>query len=115
MRALDLFKGRHFDRESIVLCVLWYLTYKLSSRDSVPMMAERGVEVTHTRILRSVQRFVPAFEQRWSRYSRPVGWSWRCDETYTKVMGRLTASLHRKRLAREIFGEGELWLRDVFD
>jgi hypothetical protein len=28
---------------------------------------------------------------------------------------QITASLHRKRLAREIFGEGELWLRDVFD
>jgi hypothetical protein len=34
MRALDLFKGRHFDREIIVLCVLWYLRYKLSSRDT---------------------------------------------------------------------------------
>jgi hypothetical protein len=27
----DLFKGRHFDREIIVLCVRWYLRYKLSS------------------------------------------------------------------------------------
>jgi transposase-like protein len=42
MRALDLFKGRHFDREIIVLCVRWYLRYKLSSRDLVQMMAERG-------------------------------------------------------------------------
>ena len=25
----DLFKGRHFDREIIVLCVRWYLRYKL--------------------------------------------------------------------------------------
>jgi transposase-like protein len=46
MRALNLFKGRHFDREIIVLCVGWYLTYKLSSRDLVQMMAERGIEVT---------------------------------------------------------------------
>ncbi|HTF64804.1 MAG TPA: hypothetical protein VK638_19160, partial [Edaphobacter sp.] len=51
-----LFKGRHFDREIIVLCVRWYLTYKLSSRDLVQMMAERGIEVTHTTILRWVQR-----------------------------------------------------------
>ena len=27
----------------------------------------------------------------------------------------LTASLHRKRLARDSFGEGEQWLRGVFD
>jgi transposase-like protein len=90
MRVLDLFKGRHFDREIIILCVRWYLTYKLSSRDLVQMMAERGIEVTHTTILRWVQRFVPEFEKRWSQYSRPVGRSWRCDETYIKVKGRWT-------------------------
>jgi transposase-like protein len=59
MRALDFFKGLHFDREIIVLCVRWCLTYKLSSRDLVQMMAERGIEVTHATILRWVQHFVP--------------------------------------------------------
>ena len=68
----------------------WYLRYKLSSRDLVQMMAERRVEVTHTTILRWVQRFVPEFEKRWSQYARPVGRSWRCDETYIKVKGRWT-------------------------
>ena len=87
MRALGLFKGRHFDREISVLCVRWYLTYKLSSRDLVQMMAERGIEVTRKTILRRVQRFVPEFERRWNRYSRRVGRSWRCDETYIKVKG----------------------------
>src|SRR5881628_2124725 len=33
LRAPDLFKGWHFDREIIVLCVRWYLSFKLSSRD----------------------------------------------------------------------------------
>lgn len=41
--VLDLFKGRHFDREVIVLCVRWYLSFKLSSRDLVQMMSERGI------------------------------------------------------------------------
>jgi putative transposase len=27
--AKALFKGRHFDQEIIVLCVRWYLTFKL--------------------------------------------------------------------------------------
>jgi hypothetical protein len=27
----------------------------------------------------------------------------------------VTASLHRKRLAHDSFGEGEMWLRGVFD
>ena len=43
--AQDLFKGRHFDQEIIILCVRWYLTFKLSSRDLVQMMAERGITV----------------------------------------------------------------------
>src|ERR1700761_323511 len=88
MRVVDLFKGRHFGQEIIVLCVRWYL--KLSSRDLVQMMAERGIALTHTTILRWVQRFVPEFEKRWRQYSRPVGRSWRCDETYIKVKGRWT-------------------------
>lgn len=39
----ELFKGRHFEREIIILCVRWYLRFKLSSRDLVEMMAERGL------------------------------------------------------------------------
>jgi putative transposase len=80
----ELFKGRHFDQEIIVLCVRWYLTFKLSSRDLVQMMAERGISLTHTTILRWVQRYVPEFEKRWNRYARPVGDSWRVDETTSK-------------------------------
>ena len=37
----QLFEGRHFDREVIILCVRWYLRFKLSLRDLVEMMAER--------------------------------------------------------------------------
>ena len=69
----DLFKGRHFDRQVIILCVRWYLGYKLSSRDLVEMMGERGIELAHTTILRWVQRYVPEFEKRWSRYARAGG------------------------------------------
>jgi hypothetical protein len=31
----ELFEGFHFDREIIVLCVRWYLRFKLSFRDLV--------------------------------------------------------------------------------
>src|SRR3954463_3567503 len=86
----ELFKGLHFDHEVVILCVRWYLSYKLSSRDLVNMMGERSVELAHTTILRWVQRYVPEFEKRWNRYARTVGGSWRCDETYIKVNGRWT-------------------------
>src|ERR1035437_8650209 len=84
----DLFAGRHFDRDVIILCVRWYLSYKLSFRDLVEMMDERGLRLSHTTIMRWVQRYAPEFEKRWARFARKVGRSWRVDETYLKVRGR---------------------------
>ena len=51
------------------------------------MMADRGITLTHTTILRWVQQYLQEFEKRWSCYARPVGGSWRMDETYIKVRG----------------------------
>src|ERR1700684_2908483 len=84
----ELFKGRHFDREIIVLCVRWYLRYKLSFRDLAEMMGERGLSLAHTTIMRWIQRYVPEFERRWNRFARPVGPSWRVDEPYVKIRGK---------------------------
>ena len=50
-------------------------------------MAERGVVVSHTTIMRWVIRYAPEFEKRWSRFSRSVGCSWRVDETYIAIKG----------------------------
>ena len=83
----ELFKGRHFDQEIVVLCVRWYLSFKLRYRDLVAIMGERGIFLAHSTILRWVQHYTPEFEKRWRRYARPVGGSWRCDETYIKVQG----------------------------
>ena len=46
----ELFAGRHFNRDVIILCVRWYLRFKLSLRDLVDMMAERGLSLAHTTI-----------------------------------------------------------------
>ncbi len=73
----ELFEGRHFEREIIILCVRWYLRFKLSLRDLVEMMAERGLSMAHTTIMRWVQRYAPEFEKRWRRYAQAVGQSWR--------------------------------------
>src|SRR6266478_802753 len=68
----ELFKGRHFDREIVILCVRWYLRFKLSLRDLVEMMAERGLSMAHTTIMRWVQRYAPEFEKRWRRFARTL-------------------------------------------
>ncbi|WP_375542633.1 IS6 family transposase [Paraburkholderia sp. CNPSo 3272] len=89
MKSLDeLFAGRHFDRDVIILCVRWYLRYKLSLRDLVEMIAERGLSLALTTILRWVRRFAPEFVKRWNRLGRPTGQSWRVDETYLKLRGK---------------------------
>jgi hypothetical protein len=45
-----MYRRRSFDADIIELCVRWYITYRLSYRDLLAMMAERGVEVSHTTI-----------------------------------------------------------------
>jgi transposase-like protein len=94
-RLAELFASRHFDREVITLCVRWYLRFKLSLRDLVEMMAERGLSLAHTTIMRWVQRYTPEFEKRWDRYALAVGQSWRVDETYVKIkdQGQLELSV----------------------
>lgn len=84
----ELFGGRHFDRETIILCVRWYLRYKLALRDLVQMMAERGLSLAHTTILRWLRRYTPEFVKRWNRFATPAGRSWRVDETYMKIRGK---------------------------
>lgn len=80
-----IYRQRAFDAEIIQLCVRWYITYRLSYRDLVEIMAERGIKVAHSTILRWVTRYVPEFEKRWNRFSKAVGTSWRVDETYLKI------------------------------
>lgn len=82
-----IYRGRRIAVETIELCVRWYLTYRFSYRDLSAMMAEQGVIVSHSTILRWEQRYVPEYERRWSRFARPVVESWRMDETELKVRG----------------------------
>jgi transposase-like protein len=46
----ELFEGRHFDREIIILCGRVYVRFKLSFRDVVEMMAERGAHDLRHRV-----------------------------------------------------------------
>ena len=89
LRNIDkLFEGRHFDREAIALCFHWYLRYKLSLRDLVEMMSERGLSLAHTTIMCWVNRFTPEFVKRENRVATAAGRWWRVDETYVKIRGK---------------------------
>ena len=45
------------------------------------MMAQRGVSGMPSTIPRWVQHYAPDIEKNWNRFVRPVGGSWRVDET----------------------------------
>jgi hypothetical protein len=62
-RMEELFEGRHFAGDVIILCVRWYLRFKLSLRDLVEMMADRSLSMAHTTIMRWVQHYAPEFEK----------------------------------------------------
>ena len=82
------FKGHRFEKDIILTCVRWYLAYPLSYRNLEEMMEERGIEVNHSNIYRWVQKFTPQLEATFRKgKKRPVGKSWRMEETYIKVNG----------------------------
>jgi putative transposase len=83
-----VFKGRHFDRSVVLLCVRWYLAYSLSLRDLEEMMAERGISVDHATIHRWVVRYSPELLERFNRRKRAVSRKWHVDKTYLKVRGQ---------------------------
>jgi transposase-like protein len=72
----------------ILMCVRWYVAYSLSLRNLEEMMAERGIEVDHSSMHRWLIKLAPLFEKAFRRYKRPVGKSWRMDETYGRSGGQ---------------------------
>ena len=96
------FKGHRFEKTIILLCVRWYLAYPLSYRNLEEMMEERGVRVDHSNIYRWVRKFAPQLEAAFRNgRKRPVGKSWRVDETYIKIKGQW------KYLYRAVDREGQ--------
>jgi hypothetical protein len=51
------------------------------------VMAERGLSIAHTTIMRWVHHCAPEFERRWNHFAQPAEDSWRVDETYVKICG----------------------------
>jgi putative transposase len=61
--------------------------YPLSLRHLEEMMAERGVSVDHSTVHRWAIKLLPVLEKAFRRRKRPVGKSWRMNETYIRVKG----------------------------
>src|SRR5258708_40155025 len=80
-------KCLHYPVDVILMCVRWYVSYGLSLRNLEEMMAERGITVDHSTLHRWAIKLLPVLEKTFDSRKRPVGKSWRMDETYIKVNG----------------------------
>ena len=83
-----LFRKRWFADDSIIQCVNWYLRFKVSYRDLSEIMRQLGVSVAPSTILRWVIRYSIVLADSMRPLEKPVGRSWRCDQTYIKVGGQ---------------------------
>lgn len=82
------FKWKHFSGELILLNVRCYCSYGLSYRNLVEMMEDRGLDLTHTTIMRWVHQYAPEINKRIRPHLKRTNKSWRVDETYIKVKGK---------------------------
>ena len=67
------------------------------------MMAERGLSLAHTTIMRWLHIIMrPEFERRWNSVcTRSAGDSWRVDETYVKIRGKVGLLRGRRAVDRD--------------
>ncbi|MCK5520044.1 MAG: IS6 family transposase [Candidatus Marinimicrobia bacterium] len=89
MNSKNPFKWRYYEKEIIFLNVRWSLRYPLSYRNLEEMMQERGLSVDHSTIYRWVQHYTPEMKKRSRKYLRQSNDSYRIDETYIKVRGKM--------------------------
>ncbi|OTO67584.1 hypothetical protein A5865_003263 [Enterococcus sp. 12E11_DIV0728] len=71
-----------------MVTVGYYLRYNLSYRDVSEILNERGVNVCHTTVYRSVQEYSQIIYCICKKRNKSVGNSWRMNETYIKVKGK---------------------------
>jgi transposase-like protein len=81
-------KRLHYPLEVMLTCVRWYVATPLSLRHIEELMHEHGVFVDHTTIHRWALKILPVLAAAFRRRKRPVGGSWRMDETYVLVGGQ---------------------------
>ena len=81
------FKGAHYPKAVIVYAVFSYVYYAVSYRDLEEILAEGGMAIDHATLNRRVVKYAPLIAANTQAKKRPIGVSWRLNETYIKVKG----------------------------
>ena len=93
--ASNPFKWRHYPGDIIMWCVRWYLRYPISFTHMAEMAVERGLPIDASCIWRWVQVYGPELDKRCRPHLKPTNRSWRLDETYINVKGRIASCTER--------------------
>ena len=81
------FKGFCSSPEIIMLSVYIKCRFSLSYRAPEEIAHVRGAVIDHSILQRWIQNFVPLIDKQVRKRKKPVGSSWRMDETYIKLNG----------------------------
>ena len=88
--AIMDFSGKQFPKSVIIMVVRWYLAYPLSYRHIEELIAEFSIMLDHASVQRWVSEFGIHLQNKVRKYlTRNFKRSWRLDETYIKVQGKL--------------------------
>ncbi len=82
------FKGFCSSPEIIMLFVYMKCRFSLSYRDLEEMASIRGAVIDHATLQRWLIRFAPLIDKEVRKRKKPIGSSWRMDETYIKINGK---------------------------
>jgi transposase-like protein len=82
--ATNLFKGRQYPGDVILMAVRWYLRYRLAYEHVAELLAEQGLAVDASCVRRWVQAYEPEINKRCRPYRKPTNKSDRVDENDSK-------------------------------
>ena len=85
---LKYFKGFCSSPELIMLFVYMKCRFSLSYRELEEIAHIKGAAIDHSTLQRWVVKFAPLIDKQVRKRKKPVGKSWRMDETYIKLNGK---------------------------
>lgn len=88
LKHLRHFKGYCSSPEIIMLFVYMKCRFSLSYRELEEMASIRGAKIDHATLQRWLIKFAPLIDREVRKRKKPIGNSWRMDETYIKLNGK---------------------------
>lgn len=84
----NIFKGLHFPKDVVILCVVMYLKYPLSTRALEEILTLRNLSIDHATINRWIIKFSAYIEKNFRKRIQKFTGKYYVDETYVKVKGK---------------------------